>query len=89
MTDEKTNSIIVEFTPEFKRNLRTQVKKYRNIRSDVQPVIEQIQKGNFVGDQIPRTGDNTIFKVRVRNRDIRKDKSAGYRLIYYMKTEKK
>ncbi len=89
MMDEKNNGIIVEFTPEFKRNLRTLGKKYRNIRLDVQPVIDQIQKGEFVGDLIPKTGDFTIFKVRVRNRDIHKGKSAGYRLIYYAQTAKK
>ena len=81
-------SIEVQFTPEFKRNLRALSKKYRNIRLDIQPVLEQIMKGNFVGDKIPQTGDYTILKVRVRNRDIRKGKSAGYRLIYYVKTEK-
>jgi len=89
MTDEKDSPLGVEFTPEFKRNLRVLAKKYRSIRSDVQPVIEQIQKGCFVGDQIPETGGHTVFKVRVRNKDIRKGKSAGYRLIYYVKTEKK
>ena len=88
MTNEKIFPD-VEFTPEFKRNLRSLAKKYRHIRSDVQPVIDQIREGDFVGDQIPKTGDHTIFKVRVRNRDIRKGKSAGYRLIYYVKTEKK
>lgn len=30
----------VEFTPEFKRNLRSLAKKYRRIRSDIQPVIK-------------------------------------------------
>lgn len=88
MTDEKI-SPNVEFTPEFKRNLRSLAKKYRHIRSDVQPVIDQIREGNFVGDQIQKTGEHTIFKVRVRNRDIRKGKNAGYRIIYYVKTEKK
>ncbi len=88
MTDEKI-SPDVEFTPEFKRNLRSLAKKYRHIRSDVQPVIDQVRKGDFVGDQIPKTGDHTLFKVRVRNRDIPKGKSAGYRLIYYVRTEKK
>lgn len=87
MVDENSSNIEVQFTPEFKRNLRVLSKKYRNIRSDVQPVLEQIKKGDFIGDQIPQTGDHTIFKVRVRNRDIRKGKSAGYRLIYYLKTE--
>jgi mRNA-degrading endonuclease RelE of RelBE toxin-antitoxin system len=75
----------VEFTPEFKRNLRALSKKYRHIRSDVQPVLEQLQAGEFVGDQIPGTR-YTVFKVRVRNRDIRKGKSAGYRLIYQVKS---
>ncbi len=32
----------VEFTPEFKRNLRTLARKYRQIRSDVEPVINQL-----------------------------------------------
>ena len=76
----------VRFTPEFKRNLRALSKKYRNIRSDVEPIVEQLQAGHFVGNQIPRVG-YAIFKVRVRNSDIRKGKSAGYRLIYYLKTQ--
>jgi len=71
----------VEFTPEFKRNLRTLSKKYRHIRSDVQPVIEQLQAGEFIGDRIPGT-QYAVFKARVKNSDISKGKSAGYRLIY-------
>ncbi len=85
MPNESTEPVQVRFTSEFKRNLRALAKKYRHIRSDVQTTIEQIQAGNFVGDQVPRTG-YTIFKVRVRNRDIRKGKRSGYRLIYYLKT---
>ena len=78
----------VEFTPEFKRNLRSLAKKYRRIRSDIQPVIEQIQRGDFLGDQIPKTGEYTLFKVRVKNSDLRKGKSAG-RIVYYVQSETK
>lgn len=60
-------------------------KKYRSIRSDVDPIVNHIQTGNFVGDQIPKTG-YTIFKVRIRNSDIQKGKRSGYRLMYYLKT---
>ncbi|MBM3134847.1 MAG: type II toxin-antitoxin system RelE/ParE family toxin [Chloroflexi bacterium] len=74
----------VEFALEFKRNLRALSKKYRHIRSDIQPVVEQLQAGNFVGARIPGT-KYTVFKVRVRNSDIPKGKSAGYRLIYQVK----
>ena len=84
-SDDSTTAAAVRFTPEFKRNLHALSKKYRHIRSDVEPVIRQIEAGDFVGDQVPGTG-HTIFKARIRNRDIRKGKSAGYRLIYYLKT---
>lgn len=81
-------SVQVEFTSEFKRNLRVLSKKYRHIRSDVQPIIEQLQIGNFVGNQIPKA-NYVVFKVRVKNSDIEKGKSSGYRLIYYLKSPTK
>jgi mRNA-degrading endonuclease RelE of RelBE toxin-antitoxin system len=36
----------VEFTPEFKRNLRALSKKYRHIRSDVQPVLNNSRRAS-------------------------------------------
>lgn len=73
----------VLFSDEFQRRLRTLAKRYRQIRADLQPVIEQLQGGSILGDQI--TGTNYIvFKVRIKNSDIRKGKSAGYRLIYQL-----
>ena len=78
----------VEYTSEFKRNLRALAKKYRHIRADVEPVIEQLLAGNLVGDQVPRA-EFALFKVRVRNRDAQKGKRSGYRVIYYLKTTTK
>lgn len=77
--------IDVQFTPEFKRNLRTLAKKYQHIRDDVAPVIEALQDGEILGDQIPGVG-YTLFKVRVRNQDSARGKSGGYRVIYYLRT---
>ena len=85
MPSEPAEPVRVEYTLEFKRNLRALAKKYRHIRSDVQPVIDQLRAGEIIGDQVPRTR-YTIFKVRVRNSDIRKGKRSGYRLIYHLKT---
>ncbi|MEH2215325.1 hypothetical protein [Nostoc sp.] len=34
--------IQVETAPTFNRNIRTLAKKYRSIRNDIQPVIEQL-----------------------------------------------
>ncbi len=77
--------ILVEVTAKFQRNLRILAKKYRSIRKDIQPIIEQLQAGELPGDQIPGVG-YTIFKLRVKNSDVQKGKSGGYRLIYYVKT---
>lgn len=89
MANEDSSVIETEYTPEFKRNLRALAKKYRHIRSDIQPVIRQIQSGSFPGNQIPKTGELTFFKVRVKNSDIHKGKRSGYRFVYYVKTETK
>ena len=85
MQSERSESVEVEYTPEFKRNLRMLAKKYRHIRSDMQPVLDQLQAGEVIGDQIPKTR-HSIFKVRVKNSDIKKGKRSGYRLIYHLKT---
>jgi mRNA-degrading endonuclease RelE of RelBE toxin-antitoxin system len=74
-------SIQVVALPEFQRNLRRLSKKYRKIYADIQPVIEQLQIGNFGGDRISGI-DRIIFKLRVKNSDIKKGKSSGYHLIY-------
>ena len=75
----------VEASPTFKRNIKTLGKKYRSIRRDIEPVIEQLQQGELPGDKITGVGDS-IFKLRIKNSDISKGKSGGYRLIYYCQT---
>ncbi len=78
----------IDLTPEYKRNLRKLSKKYRRIRLDTQPVIEEIQRGNFLGDRLTGMGEEFfILKVRVKNSNIQKGKSAGYRLIYQVESE--
>ena len=75
----------IEYTSEFKRNLRTLAKKYRSIRGDIQPFIDHIKSGQFIGNQVKGVGD-IVYKARVKNSDIQKGKSAGYRVIYWIKT---
>jgi mRNA-degrading endonuclease RelE of RelBE toxin-antitoxin system len=79
--------IQVEAAPTFTKNLRNLAKKYRSIRDDIQPVIEQLERGELPGDQISGIGYD-VFKLRVKNSDIQKGKSGGYRMIYYVKTAK-
>jgi len=78
-------NIEVEYTLEFKRNIRQLIKKYHSIRKDIEPIIESLQQGELLGDRIQHSG-YVIYKLRVKNSDNRKGKSAGYRVIYYLKT---
>ncbi|KAM3099911.1 type II toxin-antitoxin system RelE/ParE family toxin [Phormidesmis sp. 146-12] len=77
--------IQVEASPVFNRNLRTLAKKYRDIRRDIEPIIEQLELGELPGDRVPDIGYE-VFKLRIKNSNIQKGKSGGYRLLYYVKT---
>jgi mRNA-degrading endonuclease RelE of RelBE toxin-antitoxin system len=84
LMSEEIPSIEILFSDDFKTRLRTLAKRYRNIRNDLQPLIDDLQGGNFIGDQIQGTG-YTVFKVRLKNSDISRGKSSGYRVIYQLK----
>lgn len=78
--------IRVEFSAEFQRALRHLSKKYRRIRSDLEPILNQLVAGETPGDQVPGVGA-TVYKVRAANHDAQVGKSGGYRVIYYLRTE--
>ncbi len=80
------SQVKIALTPRFQKDLRELAKRYRSIRTDLQPLIEQLQAGEIPGDRI--TGIKyQIFKVRLKNSNIQKGKSGGYRVIYYLKTD--
>ena len=83
--DLQTKKAEIVYTPEFKRNLRQLAKKYRHIRSDVQPIIEDLIQGKTPGDQIQGIRYE-VFKVRAKNSDAAKGKSGGYRIIYHRRS---
>jgi mRNA-degrading endonuclease RelE of RelBE toxin-antitoxin system len=76
--------IEIALTPRFQRDLRELAKRYRSIRSDIQPLIDQLQAGELPGDRIAGI-KYQVFKVRIKNSNIQKGKSGGYRVIYYLK----
>jgi len=73
---------MIFFARRFKQDVRELSKKYRHIRSDLQTTLEEISQGNLIGNQISGVG-YPVFKVRIKNSDIDKGNSEGYRLIYY------
>jgi mRNA-degrading endonuclease RelE of RelBE toxin-antitoxin system len=78
-------SIKVVETVKFAKDLKNLKKRYRAIESDIEPVVAQLEAGQTPGDRI--TGNKyPVYKVRVKNSDIKKGQSSGYRVIYYIQT---
>ncbi len=78
-------TVQVRFTDDFQQQIRNLAKRYYKIRIDIQPIIQQLEAGEIVGDQIQGVGYR-VFKVRVKNSNIQKGKSAGYRLLYHLES---
>jgi len=75
----------IGYSREFQRQLKRLSKRYRQIKKDIEPIIEALMADETPGDQI--TGaDYTLYKVRAKNTDAKRGKSGGYRVIYYLKT---
>jgi len=69
----------VLLTPQFQKDLKQLAKRYRSIRKDLEPLLEQLKAGELIGD--PLVGLNReVFKLRLKNSDISKGKSTGYRI---------
>ncbi|MGL5078107.1 MAG: type II toxin-antitoxin system RelE family toxin [Waterburya sp.] len=81
-----SNNVEVNLTPQFRKDLKDLAKRYRSIRKDLQPLIQELQSGNTPGNHLQGL-NYQVFKVRLQNSDIQKGKSAGYRVIYYLQTK--
>ena len=68
------------FTPEFEKEVLRLNQKFRNIKKDIEQLIDELSKEPKLGESL---GKNT-YKIRVKNSDINKGKRAGYRVITYV-----
>jgi mRNA-degrading endonuclease RelE of RelBE toxin-antitoxin system len=75
----------VELTDYFLKDLKRLYRKYPNVRRDAQQFVRLLESGVIPGDQIQNIG-YTVYKARIRNSDIQRGKSGGYRVIYYLRT---
>ena len=75
----------VVLAPSFKRSVKKLKKRYRHVKDDARAAIHVLLQTPKLGVVIP--GGSGIRKLRVRNTDLRKGKSGGYRLLYYVVDE--
>jgi mRNA-degrading endonuclease RelE of RelBE toxin-antitoxin system len=62
-------------TQRFKKDLAQLAKRYRSIREDLEPLIENLKAGEILGEQLSGLSYQ-VFKVRLKNSNIQKGKSA-------------
>jgi mRNA-degrading endonuclease RelE of RelBE toxin-antitoxin system len=84
MTDSKIKII---FSPQFVRDAKQLRKKYRKVDNDIRALVERLKAGETPGDRLQGV-DAVVYKVRIRNSDVERGKSAGYRVAYLLKTDK-
>lgn len=75
----------VDRSDKFRKDIKKLRKRHDSIEKDIQPLIEQLEAGEIPGDRIAEN-KYPVYKVRVRNSDIRRGKSSGYRVVYYTMT---
>jgi mRNA-degrading endonuclease RelE of RelBE toxin-antitoxin system len=69
----------------FSKQLKKLAKKYKNIKKDLLEFMNDFDEIHQKAISIK----TNIFKVRVKNSDKNKGKSAGYRIYYYLKINEK
>jgi mRNA-degrading endonuclease RelE of RelBE toxin-antitoxin system len=72
----------VQLTASFKRSVKKLKRRYPHIKDDLQEGVELLLRTPQLGVIIPRSSG--IRKVRLSNRDAKRGKSGGYRLLYYL-----
>jgi mRNA-degrading endonuclease RelE of RelBE toxin-antitoxin system len=78
--------VALTYSAAFLRQLKRLAKKYRRIRADLEPLLEQLRNGETPGDQIQGAG-YAVYKTRLPNSDAQRGASGGYRVIYYVQTD--
>ena len=79
----ESTPIDIKATSEFQRKVKSLSKKYRHIKTDLQPILTRLSQGEKLGDPISGL-KFTVYKLRIKNSDVQKGKSGGYRLIYWL-----
>jgi len=73
-------------TEPFGRKLKKLKKKYPSIKNDLSGLLSDMEDGKISGDPIPGLF-NKVFNVRAGSSDMKKGKSGGFRIIYYVDNE--
>jgi len=74
-----------ETTNLFDKQAKKLAKKYKNIKNDLKSLISNFDSFHQSSTSIQKN----LYKIRIANTNKNKDKSAGYRIYYYIQLEEK
>ena len=77
-------TVQTELSDHFEKELRRLHRKFPSILSEVEILVDQLERGELPGDKIPNIGYN-VYKVRLRNPSAGRGKRGGFRAIYYVR----
>jgi mRNA-degrading endonuclease RelE of RelBE toxin-antitoxin system len=84
MATDSSQVKVIE-SDEFGKDIKKLGKRYRSVKQDIRSLTAQLQAGETPGDRI--AGNKYLaYKVRLKNSDIKKGQSSGYRVVYYIQT---
>jgi mRNA-degrading endonuclease RelE of RelBE toxin-antitoxin system len=84
MATDRSQVKVIE-SDEFGKDIKKLGKRYRSVKQDIRSLTAQLEAGETPGDRI--TGNKyPAYKVRLKNSDIKKGQSSGYRVVYYIQT---
>lgn len=72
----------IVFTPSFEHSVKRLQKRYPDVKQDVRLAIQVLLNAPRLGVVIP--GGYGARKIRLKNSNLTRGKSGGYRLIYYV-----
>lgn len=75
----------IVLTPSFKRCIRKLIRRFPSVKKDVKNAIEILTENPNLGVLIPRSAG--VRKLRVKNSDMQRGKSGGYRSLYFVEEE--
>lgn len=75
--------MIFRTTTLFDKQAKKLKKRYKHVKNDIETLIENFESTHRRATNIQKN----LFKIRLKNSDKNRGKSAGYRLYYYIQIE--
>ena len=73
----------VLYSDDFKKSAKRLSKRYKSLKADLKTFADSLDSNPRQGTEL----SSDIYKVRIKNSDNNKGKSAGYRIITYLITK--